>query len=132
MQWPLSPLHLLTFTSYSTATPERNYFAALLSLQTSIFSNYTASHSSPTLEDDVIDYAAYGVIIEIDNFDRLLDYGMLSEVVGGVGAFLRRWKYCEAVWTLVVKEEEGQSKGKVISVGSIKKGDAPWTDTALA
>ena len=101
-------------------------------MQTAIFSKYTAAHSSPRLDEEVIDHAAYGVLIEIDNFSRLLDYATLSEVVGGVGAFLRRWKYCEAVWRLEIKEQEGDRTGSVISSGSIKKGDAVGTDFATA
>ncbi|KAL6713467.1 hypothetical protein ACLMJK_008932 [Lecanora helva] len=125
LQWPLSPTHTLTFTTYlpprtPSTTPERNYFAALLSMQTSLFTNYTLS---PFLDDDTIDHNAYGVTIEIDNFGGELDYRVLSEMIGGVGAFMRRWKVVEVGWRLTVVEEGLVGTGRVVSVGVVGRGE---------
>ena len=121
--WPLSPSYSLVFTTYTTSTPERNYYAALLSLQTKIFANYTTSHTY-FIDKETIDYSAYGVTIEIGNFDGELQYELLSQLVGGVGAFLQSRKKCEAEWRLQYLDEDGgRRRLRVISVGSIKKGD---------
>lgn len=120
VHWAVEDTHTLVFTAYTPSYPERDYFAALISLQTAIFANYTTS-PSPTLEEEVIDYNAYGITIEIDNWYGALYYKLLSQMVGEVGAFLQSWKKCEATWRLVERDEQFGRGARVLCVGAIKK-----------
>lgn len=111
--------HTLTFTQYTSASPERDYFAALISTQTAIFAAYLSSHT-PDVQEDEVEFDFYGVKIQISNYDRSLTYPVVSRNLGAVGAFLQKWKKCEATWSLIEKGETAVT-GRVISVGIIRR-----------
>ncbi len=111
--------HTLTFTKYTSASPERDYFAALISTQTSVFAAYLSS-PSPHVQEEEIEYNFYGVNIQIGNYDLALTYPIVSRTLGAVGAFLQKWKMCEATWRLMEKEET-DVRGRVLSVGLIQR-----------
>lgn len=72
------------------------------------------------VREDEIDYNFYGVNIEMGNYDMMLTYAVVSEILGAVGAFLQKWKMCEASWSLIERGEV-YGRGKVVSVGRIQK-----------
>ena len=118
MDWRVDATHVLTFTSYTASTPERNYFAALIALQTSLFSEYLTSHS-PWIEEKTIETTAYGVTIDIENEALELKFGVVSGLLGALGAFLQQRKVCEVAWYLSEVEPGGQKN--IISTGQIEK-----------
>ena len=75
---------------------------------------------TPYIPTDTLDYAAYGVAVEIDNFEGILTYGLVSQVLGAVGAFLQQRKMCEVKWTFSTRRQDGR-RGSVLGLGVIKK-----------
>ena len=72
------------------------------------------------MHEDEVEYSFYGVKIEFGNYEMALTYAIVSKILGAVGAFLQRWKMCEATWTLIEKGETDPI-GRVISVGMIQR-----------
>ncbi len=72
------------------------------------------------MQEDEIEYDFYGVNVQISNYDMTLTYAAVSKILGAVGAFLQKWKMCEATWRLM-EHAETDVRARVASVGIIKR-----------
>ena len=87
--------HEMYFTQYHHLTPERNYFAAIISFQTSLIVEYF-SRRVETLETGGVSLDVYGVTIDLDNPTGLLTYEMAHRMLGELGEFLMDEDVCTA------------------------------------
>lgn len=91
--------HNIYFTHYHPLRPSRNYFAAIVSMQTSLIAEYF-SRRSETLEDVGVSLDVYGAEIYLDNPTGLLTYAMAHRVLGELGEFLMEGDRCTAQFKL--------------------------------
>lgn len=96
--------HTIYFTQYRRLVPARNYFAAIITMQTSMIVDYFERREE-TLEIGSIDLDVYGVHIFLDNPTGHLTYALAHRMLGALGVFLMERGYCTARFGLW--EDEG-------------------------
>ena len=111
--------HNIYFTQYRLLSPSRNYFAAIVSMQTSLIAEYF-SRRAETLEDVGVSLDVYGAEIYLDNPTGSLTYAMAHRVLGELGEFLMEGNRCTARFELW--EVRGGENVRQLSVGWLVEG----------
>lgn len=112
---PIDPMHDIYFTQYRQLLPERNYFAAIISIQTSLIVDYF-EHGQETLEIGGVNFDAYGAHIFFDNPTGQLTYAMAHRMFGELGEFLMEWDKSTARFEVWVGEG---ANVRLLSAGSL-------------
>lgn len=111
--------HDIHFTQYRHLFPERNYFAAIISLQTSLIAQYF-ERQGEDLDAGALSLDAYGAEIYLDNLTGRLTYAMAHRMLGELGEFLMGGYRCVARFELW--ETQG-AQAEQLSVGWLEPED---------
>lgn len=111
--------HDVHFTQYRHFFPERNYFAAIISLQTSLIVQYF-ERQGEDLDTGGLSLDAYGAEIYLDNLTGRLTYAMAHRMLGELGKFLMGGYRCAARFELW--ETQG-AQAEQLSVGWLEPED---------
>ena len=114
--------HNIYFTQYRRLTPERNYFAAIISFQTSLVAEYFLRRVE-TLETGGVSLDVYGATIGLDNPTGLLTYEMANRMLGELGEFLMEENVCTAsfeLWEIGGANVRQLSEGWLVPESSAK------------
>lgn len=87
--------HTVYFTKYQHLFPERNYYAAIVSIQTSLMSQYFQRRVE-TMFPGNIDFSAFGVRIYLENPTQQLTYAVAHRLFGEVAEFMMQGNFCTA------------------------------------
>lgn len=91
----LDSTHHIYFTQHRHLTPEHKYFAAILSIQTSLTAEYF-ERLVETLAMGGVGLDVYGARIYLDNPTGLLTYDVASRLLRELGEFLMERNLCAA------------------------------------
>ena len=83
----IDAMHDIYFTQFRQLLPERIYFGAIISIQTSLMVDYF-ERGEETLETGSVSFDAYGAQIVFDNPTGRLTYAMAHRMFGELGEFL--------------------------------------------
>lgn len=117
----IDPMHTIYFTQYRLLVPQRNYFAAIISMQTSLMDEFfdrAGEQQTALLDPGGVSMDVYGAEIYLDNPTGELSYQMAHRVLGELGEFLMEGLRCSARFELW-ETMEGQA-GRRISGGWLR------------
>ena len=103
----------------STRLPSNNYYAAIVSAQSAIFTAFR-TRPSPFIEERYTEFRYYGVEISFDTaVSRMeLTYALVGDALAVLAMFMLKMKICEVAW---VVRRTGDPVGVFISNGVIVK-----------
>ncbi|CAF9941100.1 hypothetical protein IMSHALPRED_002423 [Imshaugia aleurites] len=87
--------HTIYFTEYRALVPARNYFAAIIAMQTSMIMEYFERRAETVRAGSEV-FDVYGVHIYLDNPTGQLTYELAHRMLGELGEFLMEGGYCTA------------------------------------
>lgn len=114
--------HNIYFTEYRHLVPERNYFAAVLSFQTSLTAEFFERREE-TLETGGVGLDVYGAHIYLDNPTGRLTYVVANLMLGELGEFLMERNLCTArfeLWEVRGRDVRQLSEGGLVPERSAK------------
>lgn len=80
-------IHSIYFTRYQHLLPERNYFAAIIAMQTALMTEYFERRAE-TLLVGAVSLDVFGTQVLVDNPIGVLTYAMAHRMMGELGEFL--------------------------------------------
>ena len=113
--------HSIYFTKYQHLFPERNYFAAIVSIQTSLMAQYFERRVDLMYPSN-IDFSAFGVRILLGNPTQQLTYAVAHRLFGELAEFMMQGNFCTARFEMW---EISGGGGRQLGVGWIVPGGRP-------
>lgn len=95
----IDSIHSIYFTRYQHLVPERNYFAAIIAMQTALMTEYFERRAE-TLLVGAVSLDVFNAQVLVDNPIGVLTYAMAHRMMGELGEFLMEGNFCMARFEL--------------------------------